>query len=758
MFGCFSYGTRVTLADGTQEKIGKIVNQKMDVEVLSYDPETDEVVPRRITNWFDNGAAERFLQFTVARSGGNGRSQFAATENHLIRTPGGWREAGELCAGDRVMPAETARLSDQQWQVVLGGLHGRRSPGSRTGAAVTASGSGWGTARSRPTTSTGRRRCSATSRSRRSVRQAARCFVDLTPLPELGELREVVYWGDGKKHLTVGLPQGADAAGARRLVHGRRLVHRAVEGPAGSGPRVASGRVEICVEAMSEGSRERLAEHLRDAFGLECPAAPARRSPEGRPDVHDGGDATAARARSRPTSTRRWSTSCCRGFRGRFAVEPEFVEPRAAARAGADPRRQGQATDAVDAPLRHRGRGHAQLLRRRRHGAQQPRDDDGWQGAEVLRLGPARRAPHRDPQGRHRTPVGNRTRVKVVKNKVAPPFKQAEFDIIYGIGISREGGLIDMGVEQGIVRKSGAWYTYEGDQLGQGKENARRVPARQPRPRRTRSRSASRRSSASGRGSTPRRPTPASTSDALRCPRPIRPAAAPPDGAAAGRHRSRPRFRRAGARHGRRPHPRRRTRGRRPHHRAAQADRRPRGPAPSSPTPSPAAASPTTSPTRRSTGSRSSGSSTTPSSPGSGPARGRRAAVSRAAPWRYELRQRGVDDELVQEALDDPELGDELETARALVRRRLPGARGLPTRSNASASSGACSACSRARATAAGVAGARSVRRCEADRLRSSPPMTDDRATPRQPRRVLHRPAATSEARPGCSALESGTD
>ncbi|GGZ24579.1 hypothetical protein GCM10010343_59930 [Streptomyces avidinii] len=69
--------------------------------------------------------------------------------------------------------------------------------------------------------------------------------------------------------------------------------------------------------------------------------------------------------------------------------------------------------------------------------------------------------------------VGNRTRVKVVKNKVAPPFKQAEFDILYGQGISREGGLIDMGVEHGFVRKAGAWYTYEGDQLGQGKENAR---------------------------------------------------------------------------------------------------------------------------------------------------------------------------------------------------------------------------------------------------------------------------------------------
>lgn len=69
--------------------------------------------------------------------------------------------------------------------------------------------------------------------------------------------------------------------------------------------------------------------------------------------------------------------------------------------------------------------------------------------------------------------VGNRTRVKVVKNKMAPPFRQAEFDILYGVGISREGSLIDFGVEHGIVRKSGAWYTYDGDQLGQGKEKAR---------------------------------------------------------------------------------------------------------------------------------------------------------------------------------------------------------------------------------------------------------------------------------------------
>ena len=69
--------------------------------------------------------------------------------------------------------------------------------------------------------------------------------------------------------------------------------------------------------------------------------------------------------------------------------------------------------------------------------------------------------------------VGNRVRVKVVKNKVAPPFRLAEFDIMYGEGISTEGSLLDVGVDEGIIRKAGAWYTYEGEQLGQGRENAR---------------------------------------------------------------------------------------------------------------------------------------------------------------------------------------------------------------------------------------------------------------------------------------------
>jgi recombination protein RecA len=126
MFGCFSYGTRITLADGSQEKIGKIVNQKLPVEVLSYDTERDEFVPRKVVNWFDNGPTDEFLRFTVARGSGNGRSQFSVTPNHLISTPQGWAHAGELEVGDRVLQSVTYRLSAFQWEVDARVADGRR--------------------------------------------------------------------------------------------------------------------------------------------------------------------------------------------------------------------------------------------------------------------------------------------------------------------------------------------------------------------------------------------------------------------------------------------------------------------------------------------------------------------------------------------------------------------------------------------------------------------------------------------------------
>ncbi len=399
MFGCMSYSTRVTLADGTQEKIGKIVNQRMDVEVLSYDPETDRVVPRRIVNWFNNGKAEQFLQFTVAKSGKNGRAQFAATENHLIRTPGGWRPAGELIPGDRVLVAEQQILGAQQAQVILGSLmgDGALSPNLR-GRSGTRFRMGHGAKQAAyldwkvslldniPHT--------RTSNAKGAV------FVDFTPLPELGELRETVYFGDGKKHLTWDYLKSLTplALAVWYMDDGSFTVRsKGVQ----ERTRGGTGRIEICVEAMSPGSRERLVDYLRDAYRLDVKV-----TARGARKVSVLQFTTAASAEFQkliaPYVHPSMDYKLLPRFQGRFAMQPEFAAGEDPARPCSGPGHPRQAADSVDEPFRHRGRGIALLLRGWRHGSQQPRDHLWGAGAEVLLLRPARRAPDRDAQGRHR--------------------------------------------------------------------------------------------------------------------------------------------------------------------------------------------------------------------------------------------------------------------------------------------------------------------------------------------------------------------
>src|SRR5436305_844633 len=265
-FGCFSYGTRITLADGTQEKIGKIVNQKLPVEVLSYDPDLGRIVPKKVVNWFDNGPTEQFLQLTVAKPAGNGRAQMGVTSNHQIRTPGGWREAGELIPGDRVMIAETHRLSPQQWQVVLGSLMGDGNLSPTRNGVGTRFRLGHGP--KQVAYLDWKASLFANIGQSRSERADGSVHLDLTPLPELSELREAVYFGEGKKHLSEEYLKALTPLAlaiwymddGSFTVRSKGLQDRTAGG---------SGRIEICVEAMSEGSRMRLREYLRDTHGLD---------------------------------------------------------------------------------------------------------------------------------------------------------------------------------------------------------------------------------------------------------------------------------------------------------------------------------------------------------------------------------------------------------------------------------------------------------------------------------------------------------
>ena len=125
MFGCFHYDARVVLADGSTEKIGKIVNQRMPVDVMSMDPETGEISPRRVVEWYDNGPTDEFWQFEVEAGGGSGKRKFACTPNHVIFTPEGERQAWEIEEGDEVLVAtKQYALSDDQMKLIMGSLLG----------------------------------------------------------------------------------------------------------------------------------------------------------------------------------------------------------------------------------------------------------------------------------------------------------------------------------------------------------------------------------------------------------------------------------------------------------------------------------------------------------------------------------------------------------------------------------------------------------------------------------------------------------
>jgi recombination protein RecA len=279
MFGCFHYDTRVTLADGTSEKIGKIVNQKMQVEVLSYDPASGRIEPRKIVNWFDNGPTDRFIQFEV-EGGPSGRRCFAVTENHIIFTPDGETPAGELEVGDEVM---------------VGALEGevggeRLSPG------------------------------------------------------KVGEAR-----GESVATLEV----ASATATAAKIVH----------------------RSEIAVTEMNH----------------------------------------------------------------RFDIEVE-----------------GNHTYLVDGVVVHNS----------------PETTAGGRALKFyasVRLDIRRIATLKEAE----VAIGNRTKVKVVKNKVAAPFREAEFDILYNEGISREGELIDYAVDKMVIQKAGTWFSFGDERIGQGRENSR---------------------------------------------------------------------------------------------------------------------------------------------------------------------------------------------------------------------------------------------------------------------------------------------
>ncbi|MGH2790716.1 MAG: intein-containing recombinase RecA, partial [Actinomycetota bacterium] len=471
MFGCFSYGTRVTLADGSQERIGKIVNQKMPVEVLSYDFETGKVEPRKVVGWFNNGKTDHFLQFTAMRPGGNGKAQFAATPNHKIRTPGGWGEAKDLGPGDLVMLAVEDRLSEFQFEVVRGSLMGDGALSKTRRSDEIAAGIRFrmGHGPEQADYLEWKASLFANVPMSRTVDEKGAVFADLTPLVELADLRKEIYTEGKRKEFSWDY--------LKRLTPLSLAVwymddgHLDVRDDAST-----SARIQICVQAMTPDTRVRLVEHLRDTWDLDVRLSKVRGK-----EIIVFSKLAAEEFQSvvAPYIHPSMEHKLLPRFRGRFAVEPQFKDltyelvpypitdvhrkPTTRSMSRFDIEVEGNHNFFVDGVMVHNS----------------PETTPGGRALKFyssVRLDVRRIDSLKDGA----EIVGSRVRVKVVKNKVAAPFRKAEFDIQYGTGISKEGSLLDVAIDNDIIRKSGAWFIYGDDQIGQGRENSKTYLAENP--------------------------------------------------------------------------------------------------------------------------------------------------------------------------------------------------------------------------------------------------------------------------------------
>lgn len=469
MFGCFAYDAKVLLADGTKESIGKLVNQTRQTKVLSYNFEKKCVEAKVITDWHINGETSAFLQFFVQNHTGNGRRGFSCTPDHKIYTPQGWRKAKELKAGDEISVHITdTMLTAQQEEVIIGSLLGdgnikkfneqtayfREEHGPKQASYVSWLANELGDVTSNMVTETKRGNALVETKHLLRIGDLHGLFYPdqkkIIPefLVEQITPRMIALWycGDGS------LQEGTSDWKGKK--YDRRPIANLYANAFGNHPESRDrinrifvrfgitptwrqcGEYQVLFFNVKESAKffDIIAPFVPAPMEYKLPAYCRGRYHQSHPQQSKQSQILRP-MRIKEIRTRVPYTTGQRVSRQRFDISVAenhnyFVDGCLVSNSP-ETTTGGMALKFYSS-IRVDVRRIAQIKK----------------GEEV---------------------IGNRTKAKVVKNKVAPPFKIAEFDIMYGEGISYEADVLNAGMKYGVIKKMGASYSVEGgEKLGTG--------------------------------------------------------------------------------------------------------------------------------------------------------------------------------------------------------------------------------------------------------------------------------------------------
>ena len=456
MFGCFNYSARVVLADGTTEKIGKIVNQKMDVEVLSYDVKTKQFEPRKIVNWFNNGKTDKFLQIVVKSTRQRGKSEFGVTENHQILTSSGYVSAGDLEIGDTVISKVPYYLDKVHEEIVRGSVLGDGSL-RYTGEYNVQLRIGHGEkqieyAKWKQGLFNGLVKYSGTN-------SKGGWGFDTIPMYELSQVYEDNY-PNGKYDPSADLINNLSPLALAIWYMDDGTLYGGIDKKG----RERKQRSSISIKSLSPEKRKLLSDWFwwNNIEVTVTNGGTLQFTVEGTrslhkliaPYIHPSME-----YKLLPEYRNQFieiKTEPCEQFKPvEMPIINIYDKPKTKSMNRFDIEVEGNHNYVVDNVVVHNS-------------------PETTSGGRALKFYASMRLDIRRIQAIKvaEEVIGSRSKVKVVKNKVAAPFREAEFDLMMNKGVSKNGEIIDLGIAIGVIDKRGAFLRYNDILLGQGRPKA----------------------------------------------------------------------------------------------------------------------------------------------------------------------------------------------------------------------------------------------------------------------------------------------